>query len=694
MAPNTFNSHGDHSNESSQELLNQLNGKAKDLFQSALKSECLPERELSEIMRECRKPGLEGDAGTMFGLTLVDRRIFEMHALEEYYLGKRKLDQLFGFPLDQYAAREVVAEGGMGEVRRCMDAFGRDVAVKLPKKIDDPAMSERQVREIFISEDLGRKCPEYFPRVYHFSASTGGKGLYMVMDLLRGDTLQKRIKKQGPAGDSAAIRYLRSIARGIAAAHDCGYVHRDLKPENILLVNGISVRIIDCGLAKINVEKLHAYDHAHNIEDRNLIERMNDAKVGGELILRQGFHPESTQQGTILGSPSYIPPEQAIDIRNADERSDAYGLGGILWYLKTGKVPYPEAGNSPMKHIHEHIAHGLPPADQLPRDTSPLIRAIYEKLRSKNQQERSTVAEVLPLIEKAYEELCGPADRLVKKNVESKRRHVVCALAAALGVAGAAGLYVVSQGGGKKEGNGKVPVAQMKEGGSDGKVEAPPPQPEKKFEEMTEGEKQKFVDEISKIALGIPELIQKEDGTYEKVMFRLCGLKSNDKEKEVVLGDPRNSVIKEIKSKDGGTIIVGMSVMDQNPEDLAEVLAPFKKAGVPILQEDYHKPTDRYVYFIRKGDKIMATLLQTFVGYRLDGGGENIAALYPWRKDKAGELPGGTLPFRNFLAGEILSPALIASSDFPDVKPIGDYRSMDHNGNVKALWISLGGTVQ
>jgi len=689
------------------EILSSLDDDARPLFQAALGSHRITEQELLDMTGRCIAR-ISPD-NPMHILLLVElQEILGEVAVARYVASEQKQDDLqklfelagevpernssSNFPeIAGFRFLKKLGQGGQGTVYLAEQDQGilkRKVAVKIFKDSTGQHFS-RMKREVNAPASLPSSITGKIVITYDAQPLPDGSGYFSVMEYVEGGESLGEVEKgiRPPLDVEQVWDIAQNILETLQAFEEQGVAHRDIKPANIL-VAGSTVKLADFGLVKT-----------------------------------QG-HEESfaTEEGTILGTMAYLDPDNA-----KDARFDVYSLGMTVRCLLTGSLPFSGEGKnvSHLLNAHRSFSHKMEeysasrkngggwsrsttssspewvPQLKEPRTPCEKALAYLTERASLPIVKRPMPSALLAELSERFPDLMG--DVKSRKRVDSIRQHsrtrmrnITAGIAVTAAAAGAIAVGVMSMGRGGSEGktSGKGGVVNVDPPVKQEKIEASPPKPEKKFEEMTEGEKQKFVDEISKIAPGIPELIQKEDGTYEKVMFRLCGLKSNDKEKEVVLGDPRNSVIKEIKSKDGGTIIVGMSVMDQNPEDLAEVLAPFKKAGVPILQEDYHKPTDRYVYFIRKGDKIMATLLQTFVGYRLDGGGENIAALYPWRKDKAGELPGGTLPFRNFLAGEILSPALIASSDFPDVKPIGDYRGMDHNGNVKALWISLGGTVQ
>src|SRR5262249_16268978 len=127
---------------------------------------------------------------------------------------------------------------------------------------------------------------------------------YLVMEYVAGQTLQQKLDHSGPLPLREILRIGVQVARGLAAVHAQGLVHRDLKPANILLENGIErVKITDFGLARV----------------------VSDAQI--------------SQPGTVLGTPTYMSPEQAQG-ETIDQRSDLFSLGSVLYALCTGKPPF------------------------------------------------------------------------------------------------------------------------------------------------------------------------------------------------------------------------------------------------------------------------------------------------------------------------------------------------------------------
>src|SRR5947209_19352288 len=147
------------------------------------------------------------------------------------------------------------------------------------------------------------------------------------MEYLPGPSLQELVATHGPLSPERAVHFLRQICGALNEAHSIGLIHRDIKPSNVIACERGGVydvaKLLDFGLV-----------HGAGLEDQ-------DAKL--------------TIQGTILGSPQYMAPEQALGKDKLDARTDVYGVGGLAYYLLTGQAPFPR--ETPMEmmvaHVHE-----------------------------------------------------------------------------------------------------------------------------------------------------------------------------------------------------------------------------------------------------------------------------------------------------------------------------------------------------
>jgi hypothetical protein len=158
------------------------------------------------------------------------------------------------------------------------------------------------------AEALGRVDHPHVIRIH--AAEVTGAFPYLAQDLLTGGSLEQRLAG-GPLEIQEAEVLLRKLASGLEAAHRAGILHRDLKPENVLFDERGEPKLVDFGLAR-------------------------------DLTQKQAL----TQTGAVLGTPSYMAPEQAREARSVDERADVYGLAGILYAALTGRPPIEPRGTT------------------------------------------------------------------------------------------------------------------------------------------------------------------------------------------------------------------------------------------------------------------------------------------------------------------------------------------------------------
>src|SRR5215813_6591714 len=207
-----------------------------------------------------------------------------------------------------------LGRGGMGVTYLAVDnVLRRKVALKV---IDVPAAARTShpVRERFLREARAAAALRHpnVAAVYHFSASPDDSHCYYAMELVEGETLEARVRKDGPLNTKLVLEIATQITRALMAAAAQGLIHRDLKPGNIMLTRGdadtaeLEVKVIDFGLAKAI------------------------ADVGGEMELTQG---------QFVGTPNFASPEQ-FGSGPVDVRSDIYSLGATLWFALTGLAPH------------------------------------------------------------------------------------------------------------------------------------------------------------------------------------------------------------------------------------------------------------------------------------------------------------------------------------------------------------------
>ncbi len=212
-----------------------------------------------------------------------------------------------------------IARGGMGVVLRAHDPeIGRDVALKivLPQHQHNPAVLLCFVGEARLTGQL--EHPGVAP-VYDLGQLPDGRP-YFVMKLIEGRTLAALLKERSnPSQDLPhLLRYFEAVCQTVGYAHARGVIHRDLKPANVMVGAFGEVQVMDWGLAKV-------------------LERDAEAP-GGPRTAWEGIE---SREGTVTGTPEYMPPEQAAGKRDQiDARSDVFGLGGILCEILTGQPPF------------------------------------------------------------------------------------------------------------------------------------------------------------------------------------------------------------------------------------------------------------------------------------------------------------------------------------------------------------------
>ncbi|XXY45498.1 serine/threonine-protein kinase [Sorangium sp. So ce269] len=225
------------------------------------------------------------------------------------------IDPLLGKVLNsKFKILSMLATGGMGTIYRGEQIpLGRPVAIKvlIPNQASrqlDPNFHKRFFLEASI---LARLQHPNIVTVFDYGRieADDQDRFFMAMEFLEGETLFRRVRRQGRLPPPEAMRIARQIARGLREAHKHGVVHRDLKPSNIMLVSNEdseeAVKILDFGLVK---------------------------QLGDDS-------EELTQQGAFLGSPRFMSPEQ-ISHGKVDLRTDIYSLGVILYQMLCGKVPF------------------------------------------------------------------------------------------------------------------------------------------------------------------------------------------------------------------------------------------------------------------------------------------------------------------------------------------------------------------
>ena len=263
-----------------------------------------------------------------------------------------------GSMLGNYLIINQIGEGGMGVVYKAMDTvLDRTVALKIlpPHLLQNPDFMHRFRTEAYAQARL------HHPNIVTlYSMLEIPAGFVLVMEFVEGQTLQERIRGEGPLAPGEALRIFEQALRGVIGAHQMGIVHRDLKPDNIFITHKNEVKIMDFGVAKILDNK------------------------------------EPTRSRSMVGTLLYISPEQ-INGRDADFRSDIYTLGISLFETVTGRLPFERTTDYGLMHAHilESPTRPRRYKRDLPKELEKIILKAIEKEPNNRLQSAAEFHELL-----------------------------------------------------------------------------------------------------------------------------------------------------------------------------------------------------------------------------------------------------------------------------------------------------------
>ncbi len=263
--------------------------------------------------------------------------------------------------LGGYEVKQKLGQGGMGAVFLARQvSLDRDVAIKIlsPKLAADPQFISRFTREAYAAAQLTHH------NVVQIHDIGVDKNLnYFSMEFVEGNSLSGVVKENGKLDPEVAVGYVLQAARGLKFAHDHGMVHRDVKPDNLLLNDDGIVKVADLGLVK-----------RAGVSETAPTANVLDGGAG------------STQINMSMGTPAYMPPEQAMDAAHVDQRADIYSLGCTLYDLLTGRPPF--VGHTGMEVITKHAREAITPPDRLAKHVPAVLSTICMKMMAKKLEER------------------------------------------------------------------------------------------------------------------------------------------------------------------------------------------------------------------------------------------------------------------------------------------------------------------
>jgi serine/threonine protein kinase len=246
-----------------------------------------------------------------------------------------------------------LGRGAMGVTYKAFDTNLRsDVALKV---INSQFLNSETARQRFLREARAAASLRHpnVATVFHLGNSEGG--FYYAMEYVEGETVDRRVQREGPLLPELALRIVRQVSRALIAADRQKLVHRDIKPSNVMLVvddeeDHLLVKVIDFGLAKSLVAAA----------DQSL----------------------TVSMGGFVGTPHFASPEQ-LEEKEIDIRSDIYSLGATLWFTLTGRPPF---HGSMISVINQHLSQPLPP--EVLASVHPRIAALLERMLAKQAEDR------------------------------------------------------------------------------------------------------------------------------------------------------------------------------------------------------------------------------------------------------------------------------------------------------------------
>jgi serine/threonine-protein kinase len=334
-------------------------------------------------------------------------RALARELIERCWLTPYQVNQLFqgrgrDLVLDAYQILERLGEGGMGSVFKARHGkLGRIVALKLIRKdrLTNPDAIRRFQREVRAASQLSH------PNIVHaIDAAECNGTFFFVMEYVDGIDLAKLVRKTGPLPTLQACDYIRQACLGLQHAHERGLVHRDIKPHNLLVSRSV-VTDSDSDITSIHSPHTAAVTNSGPLSSTSSFSRWGIVKVLDMGLARLARPKDEdsdststlTQEGTVMGTLDYIAPEQAINSHHVDIRADLYSLGCTLYYLLSGKVPFP--GGSALEKLMRHQMEAPRPITELRADLPAGFVVVLNQMMAKHPADRYqtpvTVADAL-----------------------------------------------------------------------------------------------------------------------------------------------------------------------------------------------------------------------------------------------------------------------------------------------------------
>jgi serine/threonine-protein kinase len=307
------------------------------------------------------------------------RELIQLQILTPYQANQLLTGKGQSLVLGPYQILERLGEGGMGQVFKARhQRLHRIVALKVirPERVTDPVAVARFHREVRGAAQLSH------PNVVRAIDADEAVGVhYFAMQYVPGTDLERLVKQRGPLPVVQACDYIRQAAFGLQHIHENGMVHRDVKPSNLMVTGLPEPR----AAADAEASSLIVPDVVKILDlgQARLCEEPEDGQR--RLAL--------TQLGVVMGTADYMAPEQAVNSREADIRSDVYSLGCTFYFLLTARPPYP--GGNAIEKLMRHQLEEPEPVERLRSDVPAGVAAVLRRMMARKPADRyQTPAEV------------------------------------------------------------------------------------------------------------------------------------------------------------------------------------------------------------------------------------------------------------------------------------------------------------